>query len=101
MTSAVHRTVPGRRPAGVCTHRTGTGRFMFKIYIVRFQRCPADLLQRRPGTGRCFHIQTPDGARTICDHARENSQKSSGARAIIKFAGDVHIAEIVRCQCYL
>ena len=45
-----HRTVPGevwvllkvpRRPYGVCTHRTGTGRFLFKIYIVRFQRCPA------------------------------------------------------------
>ena len=53
------------------------------------------------GTGRCFHMQTPDGARTICDHARENSLKSSGARAIIKFAGDVHIAEIVRCQFYL
>ena len=24
MTSAEHSTVPGRRPAGVCTHRTGT-----------------------------------------------------------------------------
>ena len=24
----------------------------------------------------------------------------SGARAIIKFAGDVHIAEILRCQFY-
>ena len=35
-------------------------------------RCPADLLQRRPG-----------------------------ARAIIEFAGDVQIAEIVGCQCYL
>jgi len=34
MTSAGHRTVPGRRPAGVCTHRPGTGRFLFKIYIV-------------------------------------------------------------------
>ena len=41
MTSAGHRTVPGRRPAGVCTHRTGTGRFLFKIYIIRFQRCPS------------------------------------------------------------
>jgi len=41
MTSAGHRTVPGRRPAGVCTHRTGTGRFLFKIYIVRFQQCPS------------------------------------------------------------
>ena len=27
ITLAGHRTVPGRRPAGVCTHRTGTGRF--------------------------------------------------------------------------
>ena len=41
ITSAGHRTVPGRRQAGVFTHRTGTGRFLFKIYIVRFQRCPA------------------------------------------------------------
>ena len=41
MTSAWHRTVPRRRPAGVCTHRTGTGQFLFKIYIVRFQRCPS------------------------------------------------------------
>jgi len=41
MTSAGYRTVSGRRPTGVCTHRTGTGRFLFKMYIVRFQRCPA------------------------------------------------------------
>jgi len=27
MTSAGHRSVPGRRLAGVCTHRTGTGGF--------------------------------------------------------------------------
>jgi len=40
MTSDGHRTVPGRRPVGVCTHRTGTGRFLCKIYIVGFQRCP-------------------------------------------------------------
>jgi len=40
MTSAGHRTVPGRRPAGVCTHRTGTGRFLFTKFIVRFQQCP-------------------------------------------------------------
>ena len=38
MTSAGHRTVPGRRPAGIGTHRTGTWRFLFKIFIVRFQR---------------------------------------------------------------
>jgi len=55
----------------------------------------------RPGIGRCFHIQTPAGARAICDHARENSLKSSCSRAIIKFAGDVQIGEIVRCQFYL
>jgi len=41
MTLAGHRTVPGQCPAGVCTYRTGTGRFLFKIYIERFQRCPA------------------------------------------------------------
>jgi len=29
---------------------------------------------------------------------QEKSSKSSGARAIIKFAGGVHIAKIVRCQ---
>jgi len=40
MTSAGHRTVPGRCPAGVCTHRTGTGRFLYKEIIVRFQWCP-------------------------------------------------------------
>ena len=32
---------------------------------------------------------------TIRDHARENSLKASSARAIIKFAGNVQIAEIV------
>ena len=41
MKSAGHRTVPGRRPAGVCTNRTGTGRLLLKMYIVRFQRCPS------------------------------------------------------------
>jgi len=45
MASAGHRTVPGRRPAGVCTQRTGTGRFLFKIYIVRFQRCPSGIVR--------------------------------------------------------
>ena len=55
----------------------------------------------RPGICWCYHIPMPASARTICNHARENSLKSSGARAIIKFAGDVQIAKIVRCQCYL
>ena len=41
ITSAGHRTGPGRRRAGVFTHRTGTGRFLFNIYIVRFQRRPS------------------------------------------------------------
>jgi len=44
------RTMPGRCPAGVCTHRTGTRRFLFKIYIVRFQRCP---FGHRTGITRC------------------------------------------------
>jgi len=62
-----------RRPAGVCTKRTGTGRFLFKTYIVRFKWCNVwqalgtfkNLLTNRPmpvrapddarpGTGRCF-----------------------------------------------
>ena len=41
------------------------------------------------------------GARTICDHAREKFKTSSSARTIIKFNGDVQIAEILRCQFYL
>jgi len=39
MTSAGHRTVPRWRPAGACTHRTCTGRFLFNKLIVLFQRC--------------------------------------------------------------
>jgi len=86
MTSVGHRTVPWRRPAGVGTHRTGTGRFLFKLFIVRFQRCPTGhrtvpgrtsydvwqaprTLQKslnkaadaRPGTGRCFMSRTATG----------------------------------------
>ena len=34
-------SVPGRRPASVFIHWTGTGRFLFNIYIVRFQRRPS------------------------------------------------------------
>jgi len=30
--------------------------------------------------GRCYHLQTPAGARKTCDHTREKSLKSSGAR---------------------
>ena len=57
---------------------------------------------RRPAGHRPMLLyKTPAGARTICDHARENSEKSSGARAIIKFADDVQIGEIVRCLFYL
>jgi len=74
-----HRPGTVRRPAGVCTHRTGTGRFLFKIQIVWFQRCPSghrtvpgrasydvwqapetfkNLLSNRP-----MPVQTPDDAR--------------------------------------
>ena len=79
ITSAGHRTVPGRRPAGVFTHRTGTGRFLFNIYIVRFQRRPSghrtvpgrawyDVWQA-PGnfknrlTNRPMPVRAPDDAR--------------------------------------
>jgi len=51
MTPAGHRTKPGRRLAGVGSHRTDTGQFLFEMYIVRYR--PADLLQRRSGTVRC------------------------------------------------
>jgi len=40
MRSTGHRMVPGWRPAGVCRHRTGTERFLYTKFIVRFQRCP-------------------------------------------------------------
>ena len=84
ITSAGHRTVPGRRPAGVFTHRTGTGRFLFIIYMIPtapvrapygarpgIVRCltSARKLKKslnksadaRPGTGRCFMSQTATG----------------------------------------
>jgi len=51
--------------------------------------------------GRCFHIQTPAGACTICDHARKICWKTSGFRTIIKFAGYLQVAEIVPRQFYL
>jgi len=44
MTSAGHRTVPGRRPAGVCTHRTDNGRFLFISYDSN-GACPVFLLK--------------------------------------------------------
>jgi len=55
MTSAGHRTVPGQRPVGVCTHRTGTGRFLYK-------KLSYDFNGARPGTVRC-----PAGHRTMSD----------------------------------
>ena len=81
MTSAGHVTVPGRHRAGVCTHRTGTRRFLFKIHNVRLQRCPSghrtmsdrrQILSNlpipvrapddaRPGTGRCVMSKTVTG----------------------------------------
>jgi len=36
-----------------------------------------------------------------CGFHHYHCQSQSGARAIIKFAGDVQIAEIIRCQFYL
>jgi len=57
-------------------------------------------------------ISTAAGHRTMCEKSKELSkisiqigrcpsgQKSVGARTIIKFAGDLRIAEIVRCQCF-
>jgi len=73
---------------------------LYSVWLISYNTCWAPARSR----GRaclCYHIQTPARARTICDHARENSYKSSGAQATIKFAGDVQIAEIIRCQFYL
>ena len=76
------RTAFGRVNEGKMTsdtHRTGTGRFLFKIYIVRFQRCPSghrtvpgrasyDVWQA-PGTfkylltNRPMPVRAPDDAR--------------------------------------
>jgi len=79
-----HRPGTIRRPAGVCTHRTGTGRFLFKIQIVRFQRCPGiircltsarnfqksliKLADARPGAGRCgmSRTATDEKRRVFC-----------------------------------
>jgi len=62
ITSAGRRTVPGRHPDGVFTHRTGTGRFLFNIYIVRFQRRPSG------------HRTVPAGHRTMSDKRQELSK---------------------------
>jgi len=51
----------------------------------------------RVGIGWCYHVQTQSGACTIFNKRK----KSSGARAIIKFAGDLQITKIVRRQFYL
>jgi len=83
MTSARHRMVSGRRPAGVCEDWTGTGIMLFKIYIVRFQRWPGNVrcltsarnFQKslnksanvRPGTGRC-----PSGYRPMFNESNSH-----------------------------
>jgi len=64
VTSAGHRTVPGRRPAGVFTHRTGTGRFWLNKIFLSYDSNGA-----RPGTVRC-----PAGHRTMSDKRQELSK---------------------------
>jgi len=58
MTSAGHCTVPGRRPAGVCTHRTIFVRNLYRT----IQTVPVwalyDVLTNRP-----MPVRTPDDAR--------------------------------------
>ena len=51
VTSAGHHTVPGRRPVGVTTHRTGTGRFCLKFKS-------SDLKGDHP----CRHLTVPGRA---------------------------------------
>ena len=57
--------------AGVCTHRTGTGRFLFKIYIVRFQQCIVRCLTSAGNfqisqIGRCPSRHRPMCYKTNC-----------------------------------
>jgi len=72
MTSAGHRTVPGRRPAGVCTHRTGTGRFLYK----KMYRTIPTVPDRAPSGAR------PDIARclTSAKNIKKSLNKSADAR---------------------
>jgi len=82
MTSAGHRTVSRRRPAGVCTHRPAPDNFCFNFISYDFNGASCDVLQSpetvenlltnrpmpvwapddaRSGTGRCFMSQTATG----------------------------------------
>ena len=73
-------------------------------------RCPADLLQMPAGTIRHRTVPGRTSADVIIYRRRpapvryvtmqEIFFKSSGAQ-VIKFAGNVQIAEIVRCQFYV
>jgi len=62
ITSAGHRTVPGRRPSGVFTHRTAPDDF-YLIFI------SYDSNGARPGTVRC-----PAGHRTMTDKRQKISK---------------------------
>ena len=88
--------------------------FHVKIRVKSTGHCTvsADLLQRRRGTVRhrtvlglapadVFIYRRRTAPVRYVTTQEKISKKSSGARAIIKFAGDVHIAEIVRYQFYL
>jgi len=77
MTSAGHRTVSGRCTAGVCTHRTGTRRFLFKIYAWpgiaqcltsagNFKKSLYKSADARQGTGRCPYGHRPMFCESNC-----------------------------------
>jgi len=69
------------------------GRAPYGVRLIFYNdgRAPADVFIYRRRTAPVRYVTTQE----------KILKKSSGARAIIKFAGDVQIAEIVRCQFYL
>jgi len=66
-------------------HPCKIGRAPYGVRLISYNAGQAPY-NVRPGIVGCYHIHI------ICDRARENSNKSSGAMSIIKFAGDVQIA---------
>ena len=69
MTSAGHRTVSWQHSAGVCTHRTGTVRFLSFEILYRtmsynrqeYRKSLNKSADARPGTSWCFMSRTATG----------------------------------------
>ena len=91
----VYITAPGHLFHPFKIGRTPYGaRLISKKYRQGAVRCPA-------GNHPMLSYTDDSRTRTIRDHTKNISPKSTGARAILKFACDLQIAEIVRQQFYL